>query len=71
MALAWNKLAELSTHQSVVIAEIDATPFQFRERFEILGFPTIRLYTKTNKSGIDYRGNRDAPSMISFLTANL
>jgi len=56
----------------VVIAELDATQHQaVSSKYGVRGFPTIKLFTKSDKSGKPYQGARDANSMKSFIESNI
>ena len=57
----------------MVVAQLDAVnndvPMGLTtDVFEPIGFPTIILYTKGNKRGIEYNGSRDAHDIIQFVT---
>lgn len=70
MAPAWEELATKAG--DVVIAEVDASAHQeLAQKNGIRGFPTIKLFTKANKAGINFQGARDAAGFESFLKANI
>lgn len=70
MAPAWEELA--SKAGDVVIAECDASAHsELAQKNGIRGFPTIKLFSKTNKAGINYQGARDVPAFENFLKANI
>lgn len=73
MAAAWEELAtKVADNSDVVVAECDASAHsELAQRNGIRGFPTIKLFTKGNKGGVNYQGARDAPSMETFLKANI
>ena len=72
MAPAWEALADSNTNENLVIAELNADAHgQVASKFGVRGFPTIKLFTKTNKAGKDYSGARDVNSFNNFLQANL
>ena len=73
MAPAWEELAKSQAdNKDVVIAELDADAHRSTaSKFGIRGFPTIKLFSKSNKAGKDYQGARDAASFANFLKANL
>ena len=73
MAPAWEELAKnQADNADVVIAELDADAHRSTAQdFGVRGFPTIKLFTKTNKNGKDYQGARDVNSFNNFLKANL
>lgn len=70
MAPAWEELAGKAG--DVVIAEVDASAHQeLAQKNGIRGFPTIKLFTKANKAGVNYQGARDVSGFESFLKANI
>ena len=70
MQPAWEELSKNSN--GVVIAELDATAHQApASRFGVRGFPTIKLFTKSDKSGKTFQGARDAKSFQDFLKSNV
>jgi len=50
----------------LVIAKMDATANEV-ENFKVGGYPTIKLYSKENKKGIDYEGEREIDDIRKFL----
>ena len=63
---------ELGTHfqstPSVVIAKIDATANDISKKLGVRGFPTIKLFTKDNKSNpVDYQGDRSLDDLVQFI----
>jgi protein disulfide-isomerase A6 len=72
MAPAWDELAAKNTDDSVVIAKLNADAHgSLAQKFGVRGFPTIKLFTKTNKGGKDFQGARDVASLENFLKANI
>lgn len=70
LAPDWMKLAnEAVDIEDLIIAKFDATANDL-ENEKITEFPTLRLYTKTNKDGIDYKGERDIESLRKWLLGN-
>jgi len=70
MAPAWEELSNANT--GAVIAELDATQHQaVSSKFGVKGFPTIKLFTKSDKSGKPYQGARDFKALSDFLKANI
>lgn len=63
--------AQVASHfaaeDDVVVAQLDAVANDV-VGLEPAGFPTIILYTKANKRGIEYDGSRDAHDLIQFVT---
>ena len=72
MAPAWEELAKSqASNTDVVIAELDAAKHQeLAQRNGVRGFPTIKLFTKNNKNGIQHQCARDVPSFENFLKTN-
>jgi protein disulfide-isomerase A1 len=58
--------AKFADEPSVVVAQIDAVVNDVAG-FEPEGFPTIVLYTKDNKEGIEYDGSRDVVDLVQFV----
>ena len=58
--------AKLESESDVVVAQMDASVNDV-PGFEPEGFPTIVLYTKANKKGIEYDGSRDAHDLVQFV----
>lgn len=56
-----------------IIARLDATAYKdLAKKYKIQGYPTIRLFTKKNKSGtLEYQGNRELSGFQQFLNANI
>jgi protein disulfide-isomerase-like protein len=70
MAGAWEELSNAGT--GAVIADLDATQFQaVSSKYGVRGFPTIKLFTKTDKSGKAFQGARDVESLKKFLKENI
>uniref|UniRef100_A0A7S1IU21 Thioredoxin domain-containing protein n=1 Tax=Eutreptiella gymnastica TaxID=73025 RepID=A0A7S1IU21_9EUGL len=67
MAPAWEDLAKQET--SVVIAELDASEHSsVGGRFGVRGFPTLKFFSKHDKSGgMQYKGARDLESMKAYI----
>eukprot|EP00760_Papus_ankaliazontas_P025307 PhM_4_TR2629/c0_g1_i1/m.64306/K09584/PDIA6, TXNDC7; protein disulfide-isomerase A6 len=73
MADAWKELAaNVKDNSDVVIAELDAAAHSSTaSAYGVRGFPTLKLFTKADKSGdVSYRGARDTSSFTAFLKEN-
>lgn len=72
MAPAWVDLAKAhEANADIVIAELDASAHsQVASKYGIRGFPTLKLFTKTDKAGLPYQGARDIKSFENFLATN-
>lgn len=57
---------EFAGLNDLVIAKMDATANEV-ENFKVSGYPTIKLFTKYNKKGIDYEGERELDDIREFL----
>jgi protein disulfide-isomerase-like protein len=67
LAPVWEELgAFYADNDDVVIAKFDATANEVAG-LSIRGYPTLKFYSKDNKNGIDYEGDRDLESFKSFL----
>lgn len=55
-----------------IIARLDASMYKaLAKKYKIQGFPTIRLFSKKNKSGLlEYKGDREMTGFQNFLNAN-
>ncbi|KAJ9460521.1 Protein disulfide-isomerase like 2-1 [Diplonema papillatum] len=54
--------------KDVVIAEADADSYrEIGNKYGVGSFPTIKLYTKKDKDGIEFKGARHAAAFDSFL----
>lgn len=70
LAPDWMQLAnEVANIEDLIIAKFDVTANDL-ETEKITSYPTLRLYTKTNKDGIDYKGERDIESLKKWLLEN-
>eukprot|EP01064_Diplonema_japonicum_P031141 TRINITY_DN547_c4_g1_i2.p1 TRINITY_DN547_c4_g1~~TRINITY_DN547_c4_g1_i2.p1 ORF type:complete len:283 (+),score=84.73 TRINITY_DN547_c4_g1_i2:55-849(+) len=69
MVPEWNALAAAyKGTNDVVIAEIDADKFRsIGDKQKIGSFPTIKLFTKADKAGIEFSGARVMDTFKSFL----
>ena len=71
MAPAWEELAKHPwvAETNVVIAELDASEHpSVGGRFGVRGFPTLKFFSKHDKSGgMVYQGGRDLPSLKAYV----
>ena len=62
---------ELSSLDDLLIAQMDGlhndVPSADQRGLEPEGYPTIILYTKTNKRGLLYDGSRDHHDLVQFV----
>lgn len=67
LAPEFKQVAEhFAKDSSIIIAQLDATKNEV-EGQEISQFPTIKLFTGENPKGIEYKGSRDAASLVEFV----
>ena len=63
--------SELSSNvPPVVLAKIDAseeTNKEFATKFEVQGFPTIKIFRNGGKAVQEYKGPREADGIVSYL----
>ena len=70
MKPAWQELADKYSVDSsdTVIARVDASAHRnIGKDYDINGFPTLKLFTKSDKSGKPYSGPREVDAFQSFL----
>jgi len=54
--------------ESVVVAKVDATAHRgLAERFDVSGFPTIKVFPMDDTPLATYEGDRDLPSLVAYL----
>lgn len=75
MAPAYTKLSEdpeIAAKSDLVIAEVDAdAEGGIAQKVGLEGFPTVKLYTKGNKAGVEYQGARDTTALKKFVLENI
>jgi len=73
LAPIWDELGStFNAHESVVIAKCDATANDVDPKYEIKGFPTLKLFKSgADKTPIDYNGDRSLESLIEFVRSNV
>jgi len=69
LAPIYEKLATwFSSEPDVVIAKLDATADKVKAgEYGVSGYPTLKWFSKTDKSGENYEGGRDAESFVKFI----
>lgn len=45
-------------------------PLHYKYRYEVGGLPTLKLFSKGNKAGQDYNGDRDLDDLVTFTNEN-
>lgn len=73
MQADWDKLGkDYKNSRSVVIGDADCTVEQeFCSRYNVRGYPTLKVIKKDKKGAEDYNGGRDYASMKRYVEANL
>lgn len=74
MMPVWKEFSsKYSLKGDTLIARLDATAYKdLAKKYKVHGFPTLRLFTKKNKTGtLEYKGNRDEEYFLKFLNANI
>jgi len=67
LAPIWDQLAaEYANVNDLLIAKFDATANEV-EGLEVRGYPTLKFYSKENKAGVDFNGERDLESLKNWL----
>eukprot|EP01061_Rhynchopus_euleeides_P016628 TRINITY_DN27951_c0_g1_i1.p1 TRINITY_DN27951_c0_g1~~TRINITY_DN27951_c0_g1_i1.p1 ORF type:complete len:266 (+),score=107.20 TRINITY_DN27951_c0_g1_i1:107-904(+) len=68
----WKRLAALmKDRKDIVIAEVDGEKYRdVGDKAKVGSFPTLKLFTKRNKRGIDFKGPRTVNAMRDFLESN-
>jgi len=69
LAPHYEKLATIfSSEPDVVIAKLDATEEKAKAgEYGVSGYPTLKWFSKTDKSGENYDGGRDVESFVAFI----
>lgn len=71
MAPTWMDLADkVSDNSDIIIAKFDADAQDVRG-VEISGFPTLIMYPKGNKKGIQFQGHRSFWDFINFMSKEI
>lgn len=74
MMPAWEELGKNYNEKgSIIIARLDASTHRSTAApYDVKGFPTLKLFTRGNKSGgLSYTGPREVQDFQYFLKANL
>jgi len=67
LAPVWEELGEaMKDHKDLVIAKFDATTNE-AEGVNVRGYPTLIFYSKDNKEGVTYEGDRDLDGFKEWL----
>jgi len=54
----------------LVIAKVDSTENEI-EGVSVSGFPTLKFFSSTDKTPVDYESGRDEESFVKFLSENV
>jgi len=69
LAPVYDELAkQFSGIPSVVIAKIDATANDVDPKLGIRGFPTLKFFPATNKTPVEYNGDRTQEDLVTFVS---
>ncbi|KAL7698053.1 Protein disulfide isomerase [Lotmaria passim] len=74
MKPTWQELADKYSvdKDDTVIARVDASAHRgIAKDYDVNGFPTLKLFTKSNKVGKQYSGPRELDAFEAFLKANV
>eukprot|EP01064_Diplonema_japonicum_P025375 TRINITY_DN3674_c0_g1_i1.p2 TRINITY_DN3674_c0_g1~~TRINITY_DN3674_c0_g1_i1.p2 ORF type:complete len:259 (+),score=46.36 TRINITY_DN3674_c0_g1_i1:1226-2002(+) len=64
----WVRLAAQTDDADIVIAEVDAAKHTaVGQKYSVHGYPTLKFFTKTDKTGIEYYGGRTASAFQKFV----
>jgi protein disulfide-isomerase A1 len=67
LAPIYDELAKKLAHNSnIIIAKMDATANE-AEGVNVSGFPTIKFYSATDKTAVDFTGDRTVEGFTKFL----
>jgi len=68
LAPIWEEFAEsYKNHTDIVIAKFDSTANEAEDAANIKGFPTLVLYPKGNKKGINYKSARELEPLQEWM----
>ncbi len=72
MAPTYEKVATVFAKESnCIVAKVDATAeTKAAQKYKVTGYPTIKFFSKTDKSGVEYSGGRSEQDFINFLNEN-
>jgi protein disulfide-isomerase-like protein len=60
-----------ASEPDVVIAKLDATEEKNKAaEYGVSGYPTLKWFSKTDKSGVGYEGGRDVESFVNYINEN-
>lgn len=70
--LQYAKAASILNHNDppIILAKIDATDPKNRvlkKEFDIMGYPTIKIFKNGGQNVEDYEGSRDADGIVAYL----
>ncbi|CAA7388949.1 unnamed protein product [Spirodela intermedia] len=69
LAPTYEKVATaFKMEDDVVIANIDADQYKdLAEKYGVSGYPTLKFFSKSNKAGEDYDGDREVADFVNFI----
>ncbi|KAH1108528.1 hypothetical protein J1N35_012296 [Gossypium stocksii] len=67
--LTYEKIATVfKMEEDIIIANLDVDKSRgIGEKYEVGGLPTLKLFSKGNKAGEDYNGDRDLDDLVTFI----
>mmetsp|Transcript_29862 Transcript_29862/g.33325 ORF Transcript_29862/g.33325 Transcript_29862/m.33325 type:complete len:362 (+) Transcript_29862:35-1120(+) len=71
LAPIWEQLAGIYKNDKLVIASVDADKHKtLGQRFDVSGYPTLKVFPKDNKAGEAYNGGRELSDFIKYCNEN-
>ncbi|TYH04988.1 hypothetical protein ES288_A08G049400v1 [Gossypium darwinii] len=69
LAPTYEKVATVfKMEEDIIIADLDVDKNRgIGEKYEVCGLPTLKLFSKGNKAGEDYNGDRDLDDLVNFI----
>ncbi|KAK5810833.1 putative disulfide-isomerase A6 [Gossypium arboreum] len=69
LAPTYEKVATVfKMEEDIIIADLDVDKNRgIGEKYEVGGLPTLKLFSKGNKAGEDYNGDRDLDDLVNFI----
>ncbi|PPR99171.1 hypothetical protein GOBAR_AA21491 [Gossypium barbadense] len=69
LAPTYEKVATVfKMEEDIIIADLDVDKNRgISEKYEVCGLPTLKLFSKGNKAGEDYNGDRDLDDLVNFI----
>ena len=71
MLKVWHEIADAVAAGDMDVLLVDMDVEHTADKYDVTGFPTLRLYTKRNKKGITYVGHHWRKEMGDFLQRHI